>query len=289
MPMRAVPFDPAVTMTATSDLDGQRSRMALALSDFGQTVERWRLCRMLAFSDVRRRYRRSVIGPLWMTLSMALMVGAMGVLYGAILNIPLERYLPYLTIGLILWTFISTTLSESTVCFVETAGLSRQMPVPWSLLAARLILRNVMLMAHNVIIIVVVMALMRLWPGWALLLAVPGFVLIVMLLSCLTLFLAVVGARFRDIGPIVQNLLQVSFFLTPILWMPDGLGANREAVALFIDVNPIHHVLEVVRAPLLGQVPSAVSYGVVVALVAASLWITLAVFARSRHKIIFWC
>ncbi len=257
--------------------------------DWRNAYARRRLGVMLAVDDVRRRYRRSILGPLWLTLSMGIMIGAMGLLYGAILNVPLERYFPFLAVGLVFWSFISATISESTTCFVDSAMLSRQMPLPWSLLVIRLVLRNLLMLAHNVAIIVLVLAIFRIWPGMPMLALPFTLALVVLLLTMVSLFLAVIGARFRDMAPIVQNGLQVAFFVTPILWMPEALSAGRAAFIWLVDYNPFHHVLEIVRRPMLGEWPTLLNISVVLGLTALMAALALAVFARGRSRIIFWC
>lgn len=260
-----------------------------ALGDIRRGIAQRRLCYMLALDDIRRRYRRSVLGPFWLTLSMGLMVGAMGLLYGTILNVPLERYFPFLAVGLVFWTFISTVMAESTVCFVESGTLSRQMPIPWSLLVARLVLRNLVALAHNMAIIVLVLLVFRIWPGMALLALPFTLLLLTLFLSFSSMFLAVIGARFRDMGPIIQSALQVTFFVTPILWLPASLASGRSAAMVLVDFNPVHHLLEVVRRPLLGEWPPSVSLVAVLALTGAMALLSFWTFARARARLIFWC
>ncbi len=198
----------------SSNVPAAAGSFSAMFGDIRRAFVQRRLCWMLAYDDVRRRYRRSVLGPLWLTLSMGFMIFAMGLLYGAILGVPLERYFPYLTASLVLWTFISATLSESTVCFVESGMLARQMPVPWSLIAMRLILRNLLALAHNAILIVVVLAIYQRVPGLAILALPFTLLLLTVFLTFAALLLAVIGTRFRDMGPIIQNALQVAFFMT---------------------------------------------------------------------------
>jgi ABC-type polysaccharide/polyol phosphate export permease len=163
------------------------------------------------------------------------------------------------------------------------------MPLPWSLLVARLVLRNLLMLAHNMAIVVVVLVIFRVWPGMPLLILPATLALVVVLLTMASLFLAVIGARFRDMAPIVQNGLQVAFFVTPILWMPEALSAGRAAFTWLIDYNPFHHVLEIVRRPLLGEWPTLINLGVVLGLTVVMTALALAVFARGRSRIIFWC
>jgi ABC-type polysaccharide/polyol phosphate export permease len=273
----------------SSDVEASPASPPSLFGDFREAYAKRRLCWMLAYDDVRRRYRRSVLGPLWVTLSMGFMILAMGLLYGAILGVPLDRYFPYLAASLVLWALISAALSESTVCFVESGMLARQMPLPWSLFVARLVLRNLLAFAHNAILIVVVLAIFRQWPGWPIVILPLSLLLVTLLLTFAGLLLAVIGTRFRDMGPIIQNVLQVTFFMTPILWMPDSLAPGRAAIRWLVDLNPFHHLLDIVRRPLLGQWPDPSSLGMVALLVVLVAMASLWAFGRARARLIFWC
>lgn len=246
------------------------------------------LWRLLAMQDIRRRYRRSIIGPFWLTIATSVMIGFMGLLYAPIMGVSMQTYVPHFAIGLIFWQFIATTLNESTTCFIESAPLSRQLPLPWTSLLMRIIARNCIVFAHNFVIIPVVLFFFSVPVNWATLLVIPGMVLVLALVTILSLGLAIAGVRFRDIEPTVASLLQISFFVTPILWLPQNLPANP-VVGLFPQVNIFYHLLNVVRDPLMGKVPPASSY--IFILLAISLCGILALFAfnRVRTRIVFWC
>jgi ABC-type polysaccharide/polyol phosphate export permease len=279
------------TATIEAAFEGGKGFILLhprTISDIRQAVFRSDLWRLLAFEDIRRRYRRSLIGPFWLTISTGLMVASMGVLYSAIMSVDITRYIPHFAIGLILWQFIATTLNESTTGFIESAPLSRQMPIPWSALLLRIVARNVYVLVHNVIIIVAVLAMFRIWGGWNILLVIPGLVLLMMTVVVMGMGLAIAGVRFRDIAPTVASLLQISFFMTPILWLPDMLPP-RPIFRVLSDLNLFHHLVTIVRAPLMGEAPGIYPYAFVISMLGAGTAITLWAFDRVRSRIVFWC
>ena len=125
-----------------------------------------RLAWTLAWLDIRLRYRGSMLGPLWLTLSTGIMVGALGYLYAGIFHIDVHDYLPFLALSLVLWGFLGSVVSESCTAFTESEGIVRAVRMPFFLFAIRLLIRNVLVLAHNVLVIVVVFVVFRVWPGW---------------------------------------------------------------------------------------------------------------------------
>ena len=261
-----------------------RERQHLAVRDLREAARLWRLCWTLAFLDIRLRYRGSMLGPFWLTLSTGAMVSAMGVLYSELLHISLHEYLPFLTASLVLWGYISTLFSEA--CFTYTAndGMIRAIRIPFSLYAGRTVLRNLVVLAHNIVIVVAVDLFVWSGPGLDGLLAIPGAILWVIDALAIVILLGALCARFRDIPPIVGSVVQMSFFVTPVLWKPQLVGAHQ----WLLPINPFYDLLEIVRGPILGEVPTAITYLAALgysALLCAAAWF---LFARVRGRIAFW-
>lgn len=239
----------------------------------------------LAWLDIKQRYRRSLIGPFWITASTAIMVSAMGPLYGTLLSQNFAAYLPYLAVSLILWNFISTPLNEAGSVFVGAEPYIRQVPLPLSVYIFRMLARNFLILLHNSAIILAVLILFppeRLAHLWL----VPlGLCLVLGNLFWLTLLLALGGSRFRDIPQLTSNIIQLTFFVSPILWKSEMLGPRHRFLA---DFNPIFHFIEVIRAPLLGTAIHPVSWLVALGLLVTGSTITVLVFAKLRSRVPYW-
>jgi ABC-type polysaccharide/polyol phosphate export permease len=252
--------------------------------DLYEGIRSWRVWTVLGWNDIRRRYRRSYLGPFWMTISMGLLVAALGSLYAHIFHTEIETYLPYLTLGFIVWGFISSCVKESCNSFWIQADMIKQIRVPFSVYVLRMVWANLIVLLHTIIIFVPISLYFRHWPQPVALMALPGILIISLNLVWVGLFLAVFNTRFRDISQMVETLLQIAIFATPIMWPVSALGER----AFIADFNPIYHLIELVRAPLLGQAPATLSW--VVALGAAALGLLLAalLLRRVERRIVYW-
>ena len=269
------------------DLKGDMSLAAgsrLALRDIVDGLRLWRLACTLAWLDIRLRYRGSILGPFWLTLSTAIMVGSLGFLYATLFHTDVHEYLPFLALSQVLWSFLSTLVAEAGTCFTQVEGIIRAVRMPLTLHAVRLLVRNVLVLAHNIVVIVGVYLIFEIWPGWHTFLAIPGLAVWVVDSLATALLLGAFCARFRDIGPIIASVMMIAFFLTPVIWQPGQLGRH----AVLLPFNPFYALLEIVRAPLLGQTPSVETWIAAVLYSIALCGASWALFVRARGRVAFW-
>jgi len=264
-----------------------RERLRLALADIADTARLWPLVWTLSLFDIRLRYRGSLLGPLWLTLSTAIMVGAIGVLYARLFHQDVGDYLPFLTISLVLWTFISTIASDATTCFTQADAMIRSMRTPHSVHAARVVMRNMLVLGHNVVVIAVVFALFGTRPGLDSFTLLPGFLLWLADGFAASLLLGLFGARFRDIPPIIASIMQIAFYVTPIMWNPAML-AHRGLAKAFVELNPFYALLEIIRGPLLGQPLNPGAWHLAVIYSLGLFLVTGLVFTRARPRLPYW-
>ncbi len=260
-------------------------RHAEAGRDLREAASLWRLCWTLGWLDIKLRYRGSILGPFWLTLSTAVMVGAMGGIYATLFNMNLHEYLPFLVLSLVLWNFLSALVGDACVGFTASEAMIRSVRMPFTLYAARIVLRNVLVLAHNLVVVVAVFAIFDSWPGLRGLLALPGYALWLLNSFALTILLGALCARFRDIPPIVASVLQMAFFVTPIIWKPELVGAGRQWLMPF---NPFFDLMQIVRGPLLGEMPTQIECAWAVFYSAVLCVATWFLFARVRGRIAFW-
>lgn len=273
--------DPFATLQETP----APTRLQLALDDLLSGMARAWISNAMAWQDIRQRYRRSVLGPFWLTISMSVMILTLGFLYSQLFNLAIDAYLPFLTLGLLFWTFISTVITEGSLCFIEAEPIIRQVRMPFSIHVYRTICRNLIILGHNAVVYVAVVLYFRLPLSAESLMVLPGLVVLVLNGIWVSLLLGMISARFRDVIPIVASLVQIWFFITPIFWDPSSLG-NRHL--WLVDFNPVYAMVEIVRAPLLGQPLAAGKWVLALATTLVGGAAALAFFTRFRARIPFW-
>jgi ABC-type polysaccharide/polyol phosphate export permease len=260
-------------------------RREATVRDVLDALQRWRLWITLGWLDVKQRYRRAVLGPFWITISMAVLVLTLGTVYAGLFKQDVRSFLPYLAAGFIVWNFCTAAINESTTAFVQAEGLIKQGGIPLSLHIFRTIFRNFIISAHNLS----VMLLLYVWQpsllNWHLLLLVPGLALMLVNFAWISIIIAVFCTRFRDLPPIIGNVLQILFFVTPVMYRPETLPAH---LSLLVKLNPFFYLIEVVRAPLLGSAPSAEAYAVLVSFAVGGSLLAFWFFARTRARIAYW-
>jgi ABC-type polysaccharide/polyol phosphate export permease len=255
-----------------------------AMDDLLEGLMRWRLWGLMGWQDIRLRYRRSMLGPFWLTISMGIMVGALGFLYGSLFKVPLESYLPFLTLGILVWNLISGLITDGCTALSASEGMIKEVRLPYSLYVLRAIWRNIIMFGHNIVVYLVVAVIFGIKPSLATMLIVPALALLVVNAVSFGLLVAIVCARFRDVPQIIASLLQVMFFMTPIIWQPELLKDRP----FLVDSNPFYHFVEIVRAPMLGQ-PVASETWLYVGVVTVLGWLLALVFlGRYRRFIPYW-
>lgn len=244
----------------------------------------WRMWWMLAKNDVVRRYRRSRVGQLWLTLSMAVMIFGLGAVYSSLFGTSMADYLPHLGTGLVLWGLISSTIIESCSGFTENESIIRQIALPRFTYLLRTISRNLFVFAHNLIILPILYIVTGSPVNWHILLFSPGLLLVLANLAWVGYLLAILSARFRDIPQIVASIVQVAFFISPVVFKPSQLRVDHPVLIL----NPFASMLEVMREPLLGNLPSMTAYLILLGLLVFGWLFTLAFAGKYSQRVVYW-
>ncbi len=258
----------------------------VGFADIVAGVQQFSLIMMLGWQDIRQRYRRSVLGPFWLTLSMGIMIGTIGVVFSQILSSPIDEFIPFLSAGLILWGLVSSIVTEACTAFIYSEGVIKQLPLPLSVHMFRMIWRNIIIFGHNIVILPLVFLVVGKPFSLVALLSIPGFLLAVINLGWISFLLGIICTRYRDFPQIIGSVLQIVFYLTPIIWMPNLLP--KRAGLYLLDSNPAFHLLEIVRAPLLGHMPTALNWGVASFFGVAGWLVAIMFYNRYKHRIAYW-
>ena len=262
-----------------------------AVADLRQGLSQRELWLSLGWQDIKQRYRRSTLGPLWITIATGVMAVALGLLYSILFQIPLADFLPHVTVGLIMWGFISGCIKEGAEVFIANEGLIKQLPSALSVHVYRLVWRQFLFLCHNLVIWVVLMVVFPRPLGWELLLSVLGLAVLMVNGVWVSMLFGILATRFRDIAPLLDSMVQLLFYMTPIVWTTQTLYeqggeiANRARIA---ELNPLYHYLEIVRAPMLGQPVAAYHWWIVLACTAVGLILAFVALRRFRSRVPYW-
>jgi ABC-type polysaccharide/polyol phosphate export permease len=257
-----------------------------ASEDLVDGLRRYDLWGRIGLLDIKRRYRRTMIGPFWSTISLAVFTAVMSSIGVGLWKQEPAEYMPFLASGMMVWLMLSTMITEGGNMFISSQHLNR-MRMDYSILAYALVWRNLVSFFHNlaVYLVLVVIFLPKLITP-SILLIIPGLVLVAVNAVWVALLLGMVCVRFRDVQQLVATVLQISLFVTPVFWPPHLLTGLTRLV--FVDLNPLFAFINVVREPLLGKTPSVWSYLVILVVTLVGWIATFKMFSRYRRRIAFW-
>ena len=253
--------------------------------DFIEGLRLWELWMRLSWNEVRRRYKRTMLGPMWVTVSLLIFATVLSFVWAALWKQPVVEFLPFLLSGLLPWTMISAAIGESSAVFLAGEALMKSRQFPYSILVYGSITRNVIIFGHNLLGYVLIGIVCGVKISWASLLLFPGFVLMTLNVGWICVLVAVFCLRFRDFQQIVVSVLQIAMFVTPVFWSAGQLQGKR---AIIVDANILYHMIEVVREPLRGAAPQLLSYFVCTISAVVGWAIAYWLFARKRHRLAYW-
>lgn len=241
---------------------------------------------MLAWTDIKNRYRRSVLGPLWISLSMGITIASIGIIFSTIFDSNIEIYLPFLALGLVVWGFISSSINEGCQAFIDASAIIKQISMPMFVHIQRVIFRNLIVLAHNILILPIIYFYVNKSLNLNCFIIFPALLIVTFFLTWIVFLLAMICARFRDVPQIVHSIVHIFFYITPIIWVKKNLPLNME---LFVyHLNPFYHMLSLIRDPLLGNLPSMESWLYLLSMNIFGWVLTLYIYKINRNKLVYW-
>ena len=281
-----------MTTSAVTDPPASQSKtFSAAWRDLVRGFHQHELWLQLGWQDIKQRYRRSTLGPLWITIATGVMALALGLLYSMLFQIPLADFLPHVTVGLIMWGFISGCIKDGAEIFIDNEGLIKQLPSALSVHVYRLVWRQALFLAHNLVIWAVLMMIFPRPLGWDLLLAIPAMALLILNGVWVTMFFGIVATRYRDVAPLLEAMVQLLFYVTPIVWTTQTLkeqGGEIAQRALLAEINPLYHYMEIIREPLIRQPMAAYHWWIDLPCTAVGRVLALLAMKQWRFRVCYW-
>ncbi|EGH1993802.1 ABC transporter permease [Salmonella enterica] len=262
----------------------------LALLDIYGGLKKIQFWNYMAWQEIIIRYRRSVLGPFWITASTAIYVVSISIVFSTLFSQDIKHYLLYLSLGFLIWNYINQTVIESADSFIACASFIKQIRIERSVFIYQSIIRNVYFFLHNALILVVCLIFSdSTCTFYAISKALFGFSILTINLFFLSLTLACLCTRFMDLRQIVMSVLQIGFLVTPIMWIPTE---SMHSKAFLLEWNPLFHFIDFIRSPLLPvDFPTAFIHPSIVYITVFSIINICAgflIFAKSRKNISYW-
>ncbi|MEE4023891.1 ABC transporter permease [Gordonia sp. PKS22-38] len=265
--------------------------MRRAVADLSRGLRTSELWLHLGWQDIKQRYRRSVLGPLWITIATGVTAVAMGLLYGELFGMDINFFLPYVALGFIFWSFISSSILEGSAVFSANEGLIKQLPAPVSVHVYRVVWRQLIIFTHNIVIIAIIFVIFPPPLNWTVLLVIPAIALYVLNALWVAIVFGILSTRFRDIGQLLATVVQLVFFMTPIIWTTKSLGSatgETSSRLKLVEINPMFHYLEIARGPLLGESVQFYHWAIVLGCTAVGWVLAMFVMRNYRARVAYW-
>ena len=278
--------------SAGEDIPASKSKtFRAAFADLKRGFGQYELWLQLGWQDIKQRYRRSTLGPFWITIATGVMAVALGMLYSLLFQIDWRTFLPHVTVGFIVWGFISGCIKDGANVFIDNEGLIKQLPSALSVHVYRLVWRQFLVLLHNLIIWVIMIPVLGIPLDWEVLMAIPAMALLIVNGVWVSMFFGMIATRFRDVAPLLEALVQLLFYVTPIVWTTRTLeqrGGEVAEQAKIVEINPLFHYLEIVRAPMLGNHVEAYHWVIVGVCTVVGILLTLVAMRQWRFRISYW-
>ena len=239
----------------------------------------------LAFSDIKAKYSRTIIGPLWLILSIGIFVVAFGIIGSKLWGLELKKFMPFFASGYVVWILISNIISDSTSVLNNSSNTIKSINTPFLIFIISSVIKNLIIFFHHLIIFFLICFFLSYEINLNLFQIVPSIILIFLIGVLFSFIWSIICSRFNDISALTTNMLQIFFFLTPIFWPTDRLSGNY--FQLLVDLNPIYQVLNLVRSPLLGKSLEIQNFVYVFLIILIFFLLSVIVGNKYRKKIIF--
>jgi lipopolysaccharide transport system permease protein len=242
----------------------------------------------LALADLRYRWRRSFFGLSWSIIQPLGITLLLSLVFGRIFNSDMREYAPYVLSGMIVWDFITSTTIGGSTAFLQADAYIKQTYHPLAIYTLRTTLANLLVLAlASTSLIVWVLIAMSQHFGWCWMAAPLVFPMAALIAWPMATLFAYISTRFRDVPHALGLVLQALYFVSPIYFEPKVF--RNGGLDLLVDYNPIYHLLEIVRAPLLkGEWPTWENYAYCVGTVATMTLLAWLVGRKAERNVIFY-
>ena len=258
--------------------------MSHAFRDIGQAFSRFNLWVRMSVTDMQQTYKRSIVGIAWIAFAFGLFVAVKALIFGSFAPGEPGLYMMWLTIGLWMFYFLQQLVVDGSNVFIQSRNwlLATDMPLTGFIL--RSIIRGVIKVIYQIPVVLFIIYISKWKIPLEGLWAIFGFIVILINAVWAQIFLGIVCTRFRDFAHLVQSIMGVMFFLTPILYFPSQVGAK----AAILNWNPFTHYIAIVRDPMIYGTHPHLSWIVVGSLTVIGWIVAIVLLHFFRKRVVFW-
>lgn len=242
----------------------------------------------LVLSDLRSRWRRSFFGMLWAIIQPLALTLMLAVVFGHMFKLDVAEYVPYILSGVLVWGFVISTVTGGALAFVQSGPYIKQCWNPLAIYTLRTVLVSLAIVALaslSLIFWILILKPQNFGLPWLAVLSM--YPLLVLIAWPMATFFAYVGVRFRDVQHALGLVLQALWFISPIYFRPEMF--RNGGLYFLVDYNPVYHLLEIIRAPLLhGEWPTLENYTYCIGVAITMFLLAWAVGYRAEKKVIFY-
>lgn len=265
---------------------GFKKDLQLAYKDLIFSFKVWRIFYLIGISDIRKRYSRSKLGQFWITLSLGINILSLGIVWGYLFKMSVREYLPFIATSMILWNFISTSILDGANLYINSVHYIKELNIPKLAYVNSSILKNLIILGHNLIVLIPIFLFCLENISFLLL---CGFIFILLLLIAflygIVVIVAVISLRFRDLPNIITSLLQIFFYITPVIWK---IELMPEKIQKFLIFNPFCVFITLCKGYLLNQyIPNHYLFAAIIYTL-FTLNLAIMFFSKFRSRIVYW-
>jgi ABC-type polysaccharide/polyol phosphate export permease len=272
-------------MTGADKSTPTLSNARRGISELQEGAGNWRLWQLMGTSDIRKRYARSWLGQFWVTLSAGISITIIAVMWSLLWNISLAEMLPFLAVSLLVWQLLSGMIAESTQVFIQGGGTLLSQPLAFSTLVYAMVYRNFVAFAHNIVIVLIVLVLLQRPVSLQLMLLLPALAMIAISAVWIGCIIGMACTRYRDLSHAIQAVLQLAFYVTPVIWKPTFLSPDYRWLE---NINPFAIFIAILRAPLLDEPFMPLQWLFATLFTFGGLLLSLPLIGRYRRELLYW-
>lgn len=242
----------------------------------------------LSLADIRARWRRSFFGIFWSIIQPLGMTLLLSFVFGKIFKTDITLYAPYILSGMLTWEFVTSSAIGGSMAFIQANAYIKQYRHPLAIYTLRTILTNlVVFLLASTSLLGWVLVVMPHNVGWSWLALLSFFPILAFMAWPLATFLAYIATRFRDLSPALGLIFQAMWFVSPVYF--EAKVFRGGGLSALVDYNPIYHMLEIIRAPLLrGQWPTIENYAYCISVIFIFCLFAFLMGRKAEKKVIFY-